>query len=188
MTINHTNHVLVQKQIPKSKKKSWKKSKRRSPIEENELSSAFFTFTIILKIIFQFLYQHVTVLVQKLNNDYCQSNCKFLRGTQNSVPPTGTSNYMTWTCDDYTGMWLLRSTPVAVSDTDSNLSHRAFDVVAQIMDLDLEKESDKHQSMLPGPGQSDNDWDRVTWEEQWQCLCFTGRGNGWIRYTRVFFQ
>ena len=60
----------------KKEKKYW----HRKPIAENVSSSAF-TFTIILTIIFQFLYQHVTVLVQKLNYN-CQNNCKskVLRG------------------------------------------------------------------------------------------------------------
>jgi hypothetical protein len=51
------------------------------------------------------------------------------------------------------------SVVVAVSGDDSNLSHRVFEVVVQIMDLDLEKESDSHlaQSLLQqdkedGPG------------------------------------
>ena len=51
---------------------------------------------------------------------------------------------------------------VAASGTDSNLSHRALDVVAQIMDLDVENESHVHlvQSLLKqdkedGPGGSE---------------------------------
>jgi hypothetical protein len=54
------------------------------------------------------------------------------------------------------------SAVVATSVADSNLSHRALDVVAQIMDLDLEQESDTHlvESLLPqdkedGPGGSE---------------------------------
>jgi hypothetical protein len=54
------------------------------------------------------------------------------------------------------------SAVVATSVADSNLSHRALDVVAQIMDLNLEKESDAHlaesllqQDKKDGPGGSE---------------------------------
>ncbi len=54
--------------------------------------------------------------------------------------------------------------PITTSGVDSNLNRREFDVVTQIMDLDLSKGSDKDQSQFSvGPS-----WFFVLWSVVWR--------------------